>query len=130
MAVICAKPPKVALSSDTLRDAIHNPHINGKTIMAIGLLATITILEGKNEEFESAFLGLTEKVRANEPGNVFYALHKSGSDPQVYKVMEQYDSPEALDAHGKTEYFLAANKQLAGMVAAAPEIEILEAVTR
>ena len=99
-------------------------------ITAIGLLATITILEGKNEEFESAFLDLTEKVRANEPGNVFYALHKSGSDPQVYKVMEQYDSPEALDAHGKTEYFLAANKQLAGMVAAAPEIKILEAVTR
>ena len=98
--------------------------------MAIGLLATITILEGKNEEFESAFLDLTEKVRANEPGNVFYALHKSGSDPQVYKVMEQYDSAEALDAHGKTEYFLAANKRLAGMVAAAPEIEILEAVTR
>ena len=43
--------------------------------MVIGLLATITILEGKNEEFESAFLDLTEKVRASEPGNVFYALH-------------------------------------------------------
>ena len=98
--------------------------------MAIGLLATITILEGKNEEFESAFLDLTEKVRANEPGNVFYALHKSGNDPQVYKVMEQYDSPEALDAHGKTDYFREANKQLAGFVAGAPEIEILEAVTR
>ena len=60
--------------------------------MAIGLLATLTVLEGKNEEFEhlKTFLDLTEKVRANEPGNVFYALHKSGSDPQVYKVMEQY----------------------------------------
>ena len=98
--------------------------------MAIGLLATITILEGKNEEFESAFLDLTEKVRANEPGNAFYALHKSGSDPQVYKVMEQYDSPQALDAHGKSDYFREANKQLAGLVAGAPEIEILEAVTR
>jgi len=56
--------------------------------MAIDLLATITLLQGKNEEFENAFLALTEKVRANEPGNVFYALHKSNSDPQVYKVME------------------------------------------
>lgn len=36
--------------------------------MAIGLLATITVLEGKNEEFEQAFLDLTELVRANEPG--------------------------------------------------------------
>ena len=35
--------------------------------------------------------------------------------------MEQYDSPEALDAHGKTDYFREANKQLAGFVAGAPE---------
>ena len=45
-------------------------------------------------------------------------------------VMEQFDSPEALDAHGKTDYFREANKRLAGMVAAAPEIEILDAVVR
>ena len=58
--------------------------------MTIGLLATITIQEGKNAEFEEAFLSLTKLVRENEPGNIFYALHRSGSDPQVYKVMEQY----------------------------------------
>ena len=98
--------------------------------MAVGLLATITIQEGKNEEFEEAFLDLTELVRANEPGNVFYALHRSPRDPQVYKVMEQYASPEALNAHGKSDYFLEANKRLAGLVAAAPEIEIFEAVVR
>ena len=61
---------------------------------------------------------------------MFYALHKSGSDPHVYKVMEQYDSPEALNAHGKGDYFREANEQLAGLVAGAPEIENLEAVTR
>ena len=72
--------------------------------MAIGLLATITVQEGKNAEFEAAFLALTEQVRANEPGNIFYILHRSKSDPQVYKVMEQYDSPEALDAHGKSAH--------------------------
>ena len=60
--------------------------------MAIGLLATITVQEGKNDEFEQVFLELTEQVCANEPGNVFYALHRSTSDPQVYKVMEQYES--------------------------------------
>ena len=98
--------------------------------MAVGLLATITIQEGMNAEFEEAFLDLTELVRANEPGNVFYAPHRSSTDSQVYKVMEQYDSPEALDAHGKTDYFREANKRLAGMVAAAPEIEILDAVVR
>ncbi len=96
--------------------------------MAIGLLATITVQEGKNAEFEQAFLALTEQVRANEPGNIFYILHRSTSNPQVYKVMEQYESAEALDAHGKSDHFREANKVLATMVAAAPEIEMLETV--
>ena len=98
--------------------------------MAIGLLATITVLEGKNADLEAAFLALTELVRANEPGNIFYALHRSPSDPQVYKVMEQYESPEALDSHGKTDSFREANTKLAGLVAGAPQIEILAAVAR
>lgn len=96
--------------------------------MAIGLLATITVQEGKNAEFEQVFLELTEQVCARELGNVFYALHRSPSEPQVYKVMEQYESPEALDAHGKSDHFRQANKRLAGLVAGAPDIEILVAV--
>lgn len=98
--------------------------------MAIGLLATITVLEGKNTAFEQAFLNLADAVRANEPGNAFYALHKSASDPQVYVVMEQYESPEALEIHRKSDHFREANKQLGALVAAAPVVEILEAVTR
>jgi len=98
--------------------------------MAIGMLATITVQEGKNEEFEKVFLELIDQVRANEPGNVFYALNRSTSDPQVYRVMEQYESGEALDAHAKSEHFQAANRQLAGLVAGAPDIELLEVVTQ
>ena len=49
--------------------------------MAIGLIATVTVQEGKNAEFEQVFLDLTEQVRANEPGNVYYAIHRSTSDP-------------------------------------------------
>ena len=96
--------------------------------MAIGLLATLTIREGKNAEFEQAFLALAEQVRAKEPGNIFYVLHRSKADPQVYKVMEQYRSEADLDAHGKTEHFIEANKLLAGLVAAPPEMEILDTV--
>lgn len=96
--------------------------------MAIGLLATITVQEGKNAEFEKAFLELIEQVRANEPGNIFYVLNRSTSDPQVYKVMEQYESAEALDVHANAAHFHEANKVLGTLVAGAPEIEILEAV--
>ena len=96
--------------------------------MAIGVIATITIQEGQNAAFEQAFLALTEQVRANEPGNIFYILHRSKSDPQVYKVLEQYESEADLEAHGKTEYFREANKVLATMVAAAPVVEVLVTV--
>ena len=36
--------------------------------MALGVLARMTVLEGKNDQFERLFLDLTEKVLANEEG--------------------------------------------------------------
>jgi len=96
--------------------------------MTIGVIATITIQEGQNAAFEQTFLALAEQVRANEPGNIFYILHRSKTDPQVYKVLEQYHDEADLDAHGKTEYFREANKVLATMVAAAPVVEVLDTV--
>jgi quinol monooxygenase YgiN len=96
--------------------------------MAIGVIATITIREGKNAEFEQLFTGLTEQVLANEPGAIFYALHRTKSDSQFYKVLEQYADQEALKAHGQTEYFLAASQKMGALVTAAPDIEVLDAV--
>ncbi|MGB1158798.1 MAG: putative quinol monooxygenase [Porticoccaceae bacterium] len=96
--------------------------------MAIGLIATMTIQEGKNAEFEQLFTELTGQVKANEPGTLFYALHRSKSDPQTYKVLEQYATKEDLKAHGQTDYFREANKKMAQLLGAPPEIEILDAV--
>ena len=96
--------------------------------MAIGVIATLKVQEGKNAAFEEEFLKLADLVRANEPGVIFYVLHRSKSDPQMYKVLEQYNSAEDLAVHGKTDYFAAANKVLATMVAAAPDIEVLDTV--
>ena len=73
--------------------------------MAIGLLATIAVGEGMTEGFERAFLDLAEQMRANEPVNYIYALHRSGTDSQVNKVMEQYASKGALDAHSESDHF-------------------------
>jgi len=96
--------------------------------MTIGVIAIIKVQEGKNNEFEAVFSKLTEQVLANEPGCLFYALHRSKSDSQTYKVLEQYKSDEDVKAHGETEYFKAAGAQLAGLVAAAPDIEVLDGV--
>ncbi len=96
--------------------------------MALGVIATIKVREGKNAEFERVFTELAEQVLANEEGTEFYVLHKSKTDPQVYKVLERYRSAADLKAHGTTDYFMAANKSLASLVAAAPEIEVLDAI--
>jgi quinol monooxygenase YgiN len=95
---------------------------------AIGVIATLTVAEGKNAEFEAVFADLASAVRMNEPGNEFYSLTRSKSSPQVYKVLERYTDRTALDAHGKTDYFLAAGTRLAPCLAAAPDIELLDAL--
>lgn len=96
--------------------------------MTIGVIATLTVQPGKNDEFEAVFSDLAQQVIANEPDTLIYALHRSREQPQVYKVLEQYSSSDALNAHGKTDYFQAASKKLGAVLAAAPELEILDAI--
>ena len=94
--------------------------------MALGAIARITVQDGKNEEFETLFLGLIEQVLAYEEGALMYALTRSKSNPQKYVVMEQYRSAADIEAHGKTDYFLEASKAMAGLVTTAPIIEVLD----
>jgi quinol monooxygenase YgiN len=96
--------------------------------MTIGVIATLKIQEGKNAAFEEVFLALAEQVRANEPDNIFYILHRSKSDPQEYKVLEQYNKEADLETHRQSSHFQEANKVLATLVAAAPVVEILDTV--
>ena len=97
--------------------------------MAIGVVATLPVQEGKNEEFEAIFLELAAQVAANEPGCMFYTLNRSKSDPQIYKVLESYTDEDALKAHGQTEYFKAANVKLGPLLAGRPDIEYLDGVS-
>ena len=94
---------------------------------AVGVIATLTVADGKNAEFEAAFAELVAAVRANEPGNEFYSLTRSRANPQVYKVLERYADQAAVDAHGNSAHFRAAGPKLAPCLAAPPEIENLDA---
>ena len=95
---------------------------------AVGVVATLTVAEGKNEDFEAAFSELMAAVRANEPGNEFYSVFQSREDPQQYKVLERYVDQAALDAHGKSDHFRASGPKLAPCMAAAPVIEYLDGI--
>ena len=72
---------------------------------AVGVIATLTVAEGKNADFEAAFSELMAAVSANEPGNEFYAVFQCKDNPQQYKVLERYVDQASLDAHGKSDHF-------------------------
>jgi len=94
----------------------------------IGIVAVLKVQDGKGEEFEAVFRELSAKVRANEPGNLFYQLTKSRSEAGTYKVLELYRDQEALTAHGQTEYFRELGRKMGPCMAGRPEIEYLDAV--
>jgi len=96
--------------------------------MTIGVVATLKVAEGKNAEFEAVFTALAAQVRANEPGCQAYAVTKSRSDPNTYKILELYADQDALTHHGQTEYFKAAGPKIGPCLGGRPEIEYLDGV--
>ena len=94
----------------------------------IGIVATLRVQEGKGPDFEAVFLELAGKVRANEPGNIFYQLTKSRTEPGVYKVLELYTDQDALTHHGGTDYFKDGGRKMGPFMAGRPEVEYLDAV--
>ena len=94
----------------------------------IGVTAKLPIQDGKQAEFEQVFKDLMAKVNDNEPGCTMYQLYKVKGSDTDYVVMETYASQEALDAHGQTDYFKAAQPSLGACLAGAPSIEVYEIV--
>ena len=95
--------------------------------MTVGIIATIKVQAGKEQDFEVVFRELAGQVKQNEPGCLLYDLFKSKT-PSTYVVMEQYANAEALAAHGKTAHFVAAGPKLAPLLDGRPAIEMLEKV--
>ena len=97
--------------------------------MTIGVLATLTIKPGTNEEFEKAFLEMEAVVQQQEPGNLLYQLYRSRDDDTTYIVMERYADEAAFEAHGKSDEFKAAGAKLGGCMAAPVQIQMLDRVS-
>ncbi len=93
---------------------------------AIGVIATLRVQPGKEAEFEGVFAELAAAVNANEAGNSYYRLFRTG-ETGVYKVLECYDDQAALDAHRASDHFRSIGARLGPCLAGAPEIETLSA---
>ncbi len=95
---------------------------------AVGVIATLTIAVGKEAEFEAILAEMQAAVRANEPGNEFYAGFRCKDNPQQYKVLERYRDQAAFEAHGASAHFKAAGPTLGPCLAAPPHLEYLDPV--
>ena len=95
---------------------------------AVAVVATLKVQDGKNAEFEAAFEKGVAGVKANEPDTPVYTLTQSQTDSQLYRVLEVYNTPEALAGHGQSAHFKELSKTLATTLAAAPEIERLNVI--
>ena len=93
---------------------------------AIGVIATLRVQPGKEAEFEGIFAELASAVNANEAGNSYYRLFRTG-ETGVYKVLECYDDQAALDAHRASDHFRSIGARLGPCLAGAAEIETLAA---
>ena len=89
----------------------------------LGVIATITVKEGSEAEFEATFRKMIAGVKANEPGNRMYDLWKPQDGSRDYRVVEVYDSPEALEAHGRSDHYREGGRALRELVAAPPKVE-------
>lgn len=69
----------------------------------VGGLKHVTVIEGKENEFESLFRELVTEVRKHDKGCNYYDLYKS-EQPRTYLVMEQYENRDALQQHQKSEH--------------------------
>lgn len=65
----------------------------------IGGIKRVVVISGNEGEFERLFTQLRNEVKKNEPGNVYYDLYRSKTEPRKYIVFERYVDQSALDDH-------------------------------
>ncbi len=87
----------------------------------IGVVATIKVRDGTGEQFEAVAKELVAAVRANEPGCLLYALHRT-EDPGTYVFMERYRDEAALEAHRGTEHFRRIGRRMGAFMDGPPQI--------
>ena len=83
----------------------------------ITFVVYMRVLPENAQAYEAAFAAMREKVFANEPGAIHYALSKSADDPTRYMAIEVYRDEAALAAHAGADYLKSA------MVIAAPLVD-------
>ena len=92
--------------------------------MSVVVVATITPKPDQIDAVREAILAAVPKVHA-EPGCELYAVHEGKGH---FVMVERWESPEALKAHGSAEALTTLGGQLADKLAAPLDVRRLTAV--
>lgn len=82
---------------------------------------TAQIQAEKREQAVALFQRLMRET-VKEQGNISYRFYADIEDENVFRVFEEWQSQDAIDAHFATEHMAELNRELPGLVAAAPEL--------
>ncbi|MFI9630294.1 putative quinol monooxygenase [Streptomyces sp. NPDC052042] len=87
----------------------------------IFIAVKFTVRSDERDNWLPAVEDFTRATRA-EPGNVFFEWSTSVENPDQFVLLEAFASPEAGEAHVKSEHFAAAMDRMADLIAKTPEI--------
>lgn len=90
----------------------------------IGIIATISVKEEKEKEFQEIMKKLVIAVNLNEEDNLFYRLYKKS--PFIYVVLEGYKNRQALQNHTKTDHYKKYGKAMTEFLDGKPEVIIMD----
>ncbi len=88
----------------------------------ITIIATLTFKPGLGAQFASGFPAAAERVLRSEPGTLLYKLVSLRDQPDTFRVVEFYESQEAVDVH--MENLRKAPSTLGDLLAERPVIEL------
>ncbi|MFL6192675.1 MAG: putative quinol monooxygenase [Thermoanaerobaculia bacterium] len=89
----------------------------------VHVVATFTAAAGREDELEKVLLEMLEPTRA-EAGCIRYDLLRSlpGVSPVEFTFVEEWESIEALDAHGRTPHLQGLRPKVQGLAEGPPRV--------
>jgi quinol monooxygenase YgiN len=87
----------------------------------LGVVATLKVKPGMEQQFEAVAKELVARVNAGEPGCKLYALHH-GEAAGIYVFMERYVDQAAVEAHRASEHFKTLGRKMGEFMDGRPEV--------
>lgn len=93
------------------------------------LIAKLVAQPGKRDDLVAVLTKMLPAVQ-EEPGTLTYIMHTCEAQPDAVIFYESYADADAMKAHSRSDAMRAAGKEMAGILAGAPEITVLEEIAR